>query len=436
MSKKILGLVLALAMVFSTLSQVSAEGVSESSEEIIVVDIFQNKSEVASQLEAAARRYMELYPDVQINIETVQGNEYNSALKAKMVQVDAIDILALSANDIANNYADTLADLTDEDWVTHVSPDLLSDATLGGRVVGLPVNIEGYGIAYNTAIFEAAGIDAREIRSFEEIERAFVELQRAIDAGELADQFPLLEAVFSYAAKESWVIGLHTLNIALANEFSSATQTLAADEIQIIHADPLRALFGLLTSFTAVGDETEQLLAVDYSTQVGGGLAIERVAAIQQGNWIGPEVRGIAPEVYENLDFLPLPLSGVNENSIAVGVPAYWAVNSQTSPAEQEAAKAFMQWLYQSDEGKRIVVNELGYIPAFNNYEDITISDPLSAAIMRYVGEGRIMPWVFGGFPSGYEGRAASIIQAYLAGQNGWDETIESLQSAWVELKQ
>lgn len=32
---------------------------------------------------------------------------------------------------------------------------------------------------------------------------------------------------------------------------------------------------------------------MDYSSEIGGGLAIERVAVVQQGNWIGPELSGI-----------------------------------------------------------------------------------------------------------------------------------------------
>lgn len=399
------------------------------------IDIFQNKSEVAQQLDAAAARYMELNPHITINIETVQGNEYNTALKAKMLVEDTVEIMALSANDIANNYTEFLEDLNGEPWIENVAEGLLNDAILDGTVVGLPVNIEGYGIAYNKSIFEDAGIDTSTLTTYEAIDNAFIELQQKIDDGELSDKYPQLEAVFEYAAKEAWVMGLHTLNIAMANEYASAKDTLAADEIELIYASELNKLFDLLTNYTSSRDDLSRLLAVDYSTQVGGGLAIERVAAIQQGNWIGPEVRSIAPDVYENMDFLPLPLVGVKEDSIAVGVPAYWCVNKNSNDVDKSAAKDFMTWLYQSEEGKKIVVQELGYIPAFVNYDGIEITDSLSASIIRYVSEGKIMPWVFGGFPSGYEAQSASRIQAYISGLTTWDECVEALKSDWIELK-
>lgn len=161
----------------------------------VTIDIFQNKSEVASQLEAAAELYMEANPGITVNIETVQGNEYNTALKTKMITGDGIDIMALSANDIANNYTEYLEDLSDQGWIEHVSSGLLGDAKLDGNVVGLPVNIEGYGIAYNKAIFDAAGIDTSELVTYEAIDQAFADLQNMIDEGKLTDEFPLLEAV-------------------------------------------------------------------------------------------------------------------------------------------------------------------------------------------------------------------------------------------------
>ncbi len=43
--------------------------------------------------------------------------------------------------------------------------------------------------------FEACGIDGSTLKSYDDIDAAFGKVQDAIDAGELADQFPDLEAV-------------------------------------------------------------------------------------------------------------------------------------------------------------------------------------------------------------------------------------------------
>ncbi len=168
-----------------------------------------------------------------------------------MITGDGIDIMALSANDIANNYTEYLEDLSDQGWIEHVSSGLLGDAKLDGNVVGLPVNIEGYGIAYNKAIFDAAGIDTSELVTYEAIDQAFADLQNMIDEGKLTDEFPLLEAVEEYAAKESWVLGLHTFNIAVGNEFANAKEALEAETIELVYEAELKELYDLLTRYTS-----------------------------------------------------------------------------------------------------------------------------------------------------------------------------------------
>ena len=56
---------------------------------------------------------------------------------------------------------------------------------------------------------------------------------------------------------------------------------------------------------------------------------------------------------------MPIPLKGVVEDSIAVGVSFNWCVNNQASDADKAAAKDFLNWLFQSEKGKQIVIEEL-----------------------------------------------------------------------------
>lgn len=72
---------------------------------------------------------------------------------------------------------------------------------------------------------------------------------------------------------------------------------------------------------------------------VGGGLAIGRVAAVQQGNWIYPEVKEVDQKLADRLGMIPIPLKGVSEGNIPVGVPMYWCVNSKSSDADKACAK-------------------------------------------------------------------------------------------------
>lgn len=441
-SKKAIGMILTAMMITgiftgcgSTDSQ-STGSTASGSDEQVTVDIFQNKNEISDALQAAIDQYESENPNVTINLETVGGSDYASSLKAKMLGNDPVEIFTLGGPDDIASYQEYLEPLTDEEWVSHVTAGGCDNVTVDGQVYGLPLAVEGYGLIYNKKIFKAAGIDASTLTSYDAINQAFADLQSQIDSGALADQFPVLEAVEEYAAKESWIVGLHTNNVALSQEFGSAAKAFESQTINYTYGDQLKDLLDLETRYTSSRDNLSLLNSVDYATQVGGGLAIERVAVIQQGNWISPEISNVSEELLQDLGILPIPLKGVVEDSIAVGVSNYWCVNSKSSDAEKAAAKDFLNWLYQSDEGKNIVINELSLIPAFDNYDGIEISDPLSAEVMRYMNEGKTIPWVFSGQPSGWDSNVAANVQAYLAGSMSWDEVIAQNKTDWEAMRQ
>lgn len=409
-------------------SEGSAEG------DTVTINLYQNKSEIADPLQKAADAYTKEHPNVKINVESIQGNDYNTNLKAKLMGDNAVDIFALGDN--ITNMMDYVEDLSAEPWVKNAVDGSIDDVTVDGKVYGLPVSVEGYGLVYNKEIFKDAGIDASTLTSYDAIDRAFANLQEQIDSGKLKDKYPQLEAVEDYAAKETWIPGLHTLNVPLSCEYKSATELRNSDELGLKYADSLKALLDLETKYTPSRNDLSKLNAVDYSTEIGGGLAIERIAVVQQGNWIGPELKGIDEKIANMMGMLPIPTKGVKEDCISVGISIHWCVNKQSDEKVKVAAKDFLNWLFQSDEGKQLVVNELGFVPAFKNYEGIEISDPLSQEVKRYIDAGKTTSWVMGGFPSGFEPKAAADFQGYFSGEYSFDDMISHLKADFKELKQ
>ena len=70
-------------------------------------------------------------------------------------------------------------------------------------------------------------------------------------------------------------------------------------------------------------------------SEIYGGLAIERIAVLQQGNWINTEMADVNPEVADNLGIIPIPLGDVVSGKLAVGVPCCYNVYSGASDAEK-----------------------------------------------------------------------------------------------------
>ena len=402
----------------------------------VQLDIFQFKVEIVEELQMAAEMYMAMHPEVDIRVETVGGgNSYDAALLVKFQSGNEPVIFNVKGPSVVEQWKHTLEDLSDQSWIDLALPGVLDGVTTDGNIYGMPFNIEGYGFVYNKQIFADAGIDAASINSFDSLESAMAALDAKIQSGELKDKYPRLEAVVSFPGKETWVYASHLSNIPIAGEFPDVMDAYFADSIDFTYADEYKRLIDLQIAYSPYADDPAKLNAVDYATQTEGGLAIERVAMIQQGNWVFNGVDKIDPEVAANLDILPLPLIGVQENSIPVGVPNNWAVNSSASDLQKTAAKDFLNWLYTSEEGKELVINELYFIPPFRGYEGMEPVDSLGQAVKRYAEAGLVMPWVKQAYPDGWYNEMGVNLQAYIAGDMDWESIIEEARERWSALR-
>lgn len=313
--KKVISLLLSMGLVLTSLVGCGAKDATEESkgqttqteqtaEEPVEIVLYQYKLEIAKQLDAAAEQYMSQNENVKIIVES-NGEGYSTTLQAKMQSGQEPTIFNVQGPSDVNDWMFKLEDLSAEPWVANAAAGTLEDITKDGKIYGLPCGVEGYGFVYNKGIFEDAGIDVEKITDFASLEEAVIALDAKIKSGELKEKYPDLEAVFEYPAKETWLTGQHTTNVALSMELGSSLAAYEAGSIDFTYAEQLKKVVDLQSSYTAAGEDRGKLNSVDNTTCIENGLAIERVAMAQQGNWIYPSVAAIDPEVAEKLAILP-----------------------------------------------------------------------------------------------------------------------------------
>ena len=202
---------------------------------------------------------------------------------------------------------------------------------------------------------------------------------------------------------------------------------------QFIHA----LLTSYIIHFIYFAASQTNLNSVDYTTSLEGGLAIERVACIKQGNWVAPAVETTDPEVLQKLDMLPYSVPGYSDGKYFVGVSGYWAIHSKATDAQKAAAKDFINWMFTDSEAQKIVVNDCKFIPPYDNFDGIKASDPLSQRIMDANNSGNTMNgWVYSGAPNTWGQQVAGVeVQKYLAGEADWDEVTKTCIEQWSELR-
>ena len=399
----------------------------------VTVDIFQFKVEAKDALEKAAKEYMAKNPNVTISVQTVGGgSDYGAALRNQFASGKEPAIFNIGGRQDAKDWLAKLEDLSSVNVTTQAFPGTLDSVTIDGKVLAIPFNQEGYGLIVNKAILEKAGINVDSLKSYKALEDAI----KLLDSkkSELG-----LDAVIAYPTKETWVTGLHTSNVAIGQEFKSVVEAFDAPELKFTYAPQLKKIIDLQVKYGyKPSGDVKSMNSVDYATQVEKEFSMGKVAMIQQGNWAYGSIEGIDLELAKNITIIPLSLEGGKEDSIPVGVPNYWAINKDKDDNTKAAAKAFLDWLYTSPEGKKMIIEDFKFIPAYKGYEaaELQPKDPLAAAILKYSQEGKTTPWVFMGYPTGWGmDKLGANIQKYVAGEMPWDKLVEEAKTTWAEAR-
>ncbi|MCL7747661.1 ABC transporter substrate-binding protein [Halalkalibacter alkaliphilus] len=434
MKKKLLSLCLGSMLMGSLLVGCGGDTESEATEspetaageEQISIDIFQGKVEFRDQFIELARQYEEENPNVSINFAAVGGgSDYFTSLRSRFSAGDEPEIFSLAGPSELADYQQYLADVSDTKAASLALEGTLDGITTEEGVFGLPFNLEGYGLIYNKRIFEEAGINAEEILTFEDLEAA---VQVIDEQKEELD----IDAVFALAGSELWVTGNHLANVYIAPEFDNdVLQAYESGSLEFEKNDELQRMVDLQSNYSV-----QPVLSVDYSQQVERYFSLERVAMIQQGNWIYPSVNEMDPDFAQNgIGILPIPMEGY-EGHLPVGVPNYWVVNNNKDPEVVQASKDFLDWLYTSDIGKEAVLTQLNFIPAYEGFDETKIADPLSQAIYEYTTEGNTIGWVFMGYPNPWGDILGANIQEYIAEQISWDQVIDNSVNEWESMRE
>ncbi len=387
----------------------------------VVVDMFQFKVEIADQLKALTDQYTKEHPNVKFNIQTVGGGaDYGAALKAQFASGNEPDLFNNGGYQEAKIWKEKLEDLSDQPWVKDAYETALEPMTMDGKVYGQPLNLEGYGFIYNKDLFEKAGI--KELpKTLSELEAASKKLK---DAG---------ITPFSVGYGEWWVIGQHLLNLGFAHQGDpdAFINGLNEGKATIAGNEKFNEVIDLLDVTVKYGNKNP--LTTDYNTQVTQ-FASGETAMMQQGNWTQPMIDKISPDM--NIGFLPMPISDDAEanDKLQVGVPNNWVVNKNAPEADKEAAKDFLNWMVSSEVGKKALVEDFKFIPAFKTIEAKGVG-PLGEDIVKYSGENKTLSWNWFKFPNGATQEFGAAMQAYVGGQTSKEELFKALDATWTKLK-
>ena len=303
-------------------SQAPASNESPAAKKDVTIRVFQFKVEIAEALNKLAKQYEE-ETGVKVEIETHGGGEdYSALLKAALAAGEEPEIFNSSGWAGFEPYVSRAVDLSNEPWAKDLVEASKAQITRDGKLLGMPMNLEAYGFTYNKDLFAKAGITELP-QTLDELEAAAKKLK---DAG-----------IIPFAlTNEWWSMGIHTLNIALANQPDPAAfiEEIKAGK-KTFKDDPIMKEWVRLVDIMFANGQ-EKAITTDYNTQVAE-FASGKYAMIQHGNWIQGMVDEVDPSL--NLGMMPIPL--LDKPNVFTGVPNNWIVNNKS--AHPEEAKALLR---------------------------------------------------------------------------------------------
>ena len=375
--KKILVLVLALVMALSAVSALAD------------ITIVQNKVEIDAALQEYAAAYSaETGKNVKV-ITAGGSSDYNTALKAEFASGKEPDIFVIEGPTGYELYKDKIADLTGDEWTQYTAAAYMD----GDKVVGFPVAVEGYGMAYNKDILDKAGIDPATLTNVDAYQAAFEKLDSMKE--ELG-----LDAVVSMVAGTApgmtWVTGLHNFNVYLTvgldrNDTSIIDQVLEGK----VDEDRFHAYCEYVALIFKYSDP-EMLLNGTQDMQLAA-FANGKTAFYHQGNWMDPNI--VALNVDFPMAYAPHAFLHEDTDGILVNAPSWYVVNANAGNVEQ--ATDFLNALALTEAGQDYMVNKAAMVPAFTNVT-LEPATPLSKSVMEWNAAGKTYSWQQYKLPDGF----------------------------------
>ncbi len=410
---------MALTMVFA-LAACGGSGASSDSD-AVTITIFNSKMEIQSQMEEMAAQYSE---EKGVNVEVHYSNDTVAAhMATRYASNEPYTISMVDAKDIYSLAVDHGIDLSGEPWVENTTQAISVD----GKVLGFPVCVEARGIIYNAdAIKNVTGkdFDPATIKTTADFQAIVDELI----AGGMESPTGVM--------KEDWSLAAHFLSEVYEQREDPAAfiEGLKDGSVSLIDDAKFNEM---MDTFDILKDNNyAKDAAISAEREVTEQkLAEGEIAFMFGGNWDWSVLS--AYDYTENMGIMPVPNDsndGSNEKLVGGGSKYFFIDSSeQTSDAQRQAAKDFLNWLVMDEEGQDFLVNSCALVPAYSNIT-LPVSDPLGASVKSYADAGALID-NYNYLPDDHYSICGASFQKYLAGQIDRAGLAEEITAYWATVE-
>ena len=370
----------------------------------------------------------------EVTVVTAASGQYETTLQSEMAKSDAPTLFQVNGPVGLATWKDYCYDLSKSDVYKDVESDdyVLKD---GDAVDGIAYVIETYGLIYNKALlnkyFELPDASIKsidELNNFQALKTAAEEIQAHKD--DLG-----VEGAFTSAGMDSssdWRFKTHLANLPIYYEYK-ADGIDSTDAIKGTYLDNYKQIWDLyLNNSTCEPSMISSKTGDDAASEFSLGEAV----FYQNGTWAYNDIKD-NEVAEEDMGMLPIYIGvdGEENQGLCTGCENYWCVNKNASEEDIQATLDFMKWVVESDEGRDMLANQMGFVTPFTTFADYLPDNPLVKANAEYTEAGKTpVSWNFTTMPSeNWKNNVGGALLKYAQGTGTWDDVKTAFVDGWAE---
>ncbi|MER9046389.1 extracellular solute-binding protein [Mesorhizobium sp. M0923] len=298
--------------------------------------------ETVALLDAAAKDYAKSNPDVTVTIRAVPFGDLLTTLRSQGGSSDGPTIGGiydlwlpeLARDKLVAPAPDTVAGEVRSAWPAGV----VSAASVGGTLYGIPNEIDVYALNYNKELFKQAGITAAP-KTWSELKDAAQKLTRK-DAGQQG-----------FGMINSWAAGV-------VHPFASLLVSNGGELVKggkpMLDSPQSGETFQLYEDLIKSGASEPAMATADANTTGPflDNFVSGKTGMIIMANWWESALKSGMGDKFSNIATAPIPVGPSGDKPHSISYSWMTVVNANTGQAEQKAAWDFLVWLNSPKSGK------------------------------------------------------------------------------------
>lgn len=392
------------------------------------------KPEQAEDWERLAKTYTD-ETGVPVSVVTAASDTYESTLKSEIAKTDAPTLFQVNGPVGLASWKDYCYDLSKTSLYANLKSDDFALKDEKDAVLAVAYVIETYGIIYNKALLnkyietEGAVIkSANEINNFDTLKAVAEDIQSKREELDIAGAF----ASSGMDSSSDWRFKTHLANLPVYYEYVDEGIE-KSEAIKGTYLENYKNIWDLYINNSTV---EPALLSSKTGEDAASEFALGEAVFYQNGTWAYNDISGY--EVAdEDIGILPIYIGveGEENQGLCTGSENYWCVNKNSSQEDIDATISFLDWCITSDEGKRTLSEDMGFVTPFSTFTDEYVADnPLLKAANEYIAQGKTpVAWTFTTMPSEqWKDGVGSALLEYAQGTGEWSAVEDAFVGGWA----